>query len=234
MSATGNSIMRRKYINDDIGVLTFWGGYKIVGGKADATHLVRAAIAQLCSEQPYPPHSEVERMAVPIRCYEPPESLDPVYYDDPVDSLVHLLVFRDAAGETLGSVIRFATHVSNGEPGARTAGYPGFARRLLERELGGVSMFVLGPQGDSVPMLDSSGTEETRRIGEASPVRRSRPSGWRSPALRPWNGWPLPGRSRACRCARAPRRAPRRRSANSPERVRSWPWRCGSALRCVE
>ena len=39
------SIRRRKYINDDIGVLTFWDGYKLVDGKADATQLVRDAVA---------------------------------------------------------------------------------------------------------------------------------------------------------------------------------------------
>lgn len=163
------SIRRRKYINDDLGVLSFWSSFTLRDGKADATELVRGVVAALCCKYPTTPHRKITKYPELIRDYDAPELHEPIYYDDPVDNLVHLLVFRDEAGETLGSIIRFSAHVQGGPPGARTAGYPGYARRLLEKEVGGTAAFILGPQGDLVPRVDISeeGTvEELRRIGE--------------------------------------------------------------------
>ncbi len=130
------SIMRRKYINDDLGVLTFWHDYKLVDGKADASELVKGVVACLCSETPSVPYAAIGEFPATIRDYDAPELQQPIYYDDPVDNLVHLLVFQDESGEPLGSVIRFAAHVTFSEPGARTAGLPGDCWRRNSAALG--------------------------------------------------------------------------------------------------
>ncbi len=160
------SIRRRKYINEDLGTLSFWYDYNLADGKADATDLVKGVVACLCSENPSIPNTKVEKLPKTIREYDAPELREKIYYEDPVDNLVHFMVFRATSGETLGSMIRFSAHVTFSELLARTAGYPGFARKLLEKELGGTAGFLLGPQGDLIPRLETFGTEQTRQIGE--------------------------------------------------------------------
>ena len=78
--------------------------------------------------------------------FPPDEGLPPIWFDRPVDRLVHLLVFRTPDGEVLGSMLRLAVHVCvAGHPLTRdklyTADFPHYTRLRLEEKLGGMAMF---------------------------------------------------------------------------------------------
>ena len=47
-----------------------------------------------------------------------------------------------------------------------SAAYPGWARRCLEQELGGIGAFILVCQGDLIPLIDVGGREKVKAMGE--------------------------------------------------------------------
>jgi hypothetical protein len=46
------SVNRRKYVSDDLGVCTFWDGYRKEGSRGDAAHLVAGLRKSLLSREP--------------------------------------------------------------------------------------------------------------------------------------------------------------------------------------
>ena len=77
--------------------------------------------------------------------------------DGALDSKLQTLFIRDReTGELKGSFTRFAAHsvivsakVVNGDV---SADYPGYLKRKLEEELGGIALFGQGPSGDLRPL----------------------------------------------------------------------------------
>ena len=174
------SVNRRKYVSDDLGVCTFWDGYRKEGNRADAAHLVEELKKALLSPNPrniYWLGSE----RIPISGGLPKiEGLEPIWYDRPADPLVQLLVFRTENGEPLGSLLRFSTHVqaatfplnrdknlSSAELGGGTADFPHYTRERLEENLGGLAVYATGPASNVVPLLEEWTWNETRRYGIA-------------------------------------------------------------------
>ncbi len=165
------SACRRKKINDELGVFSFWGGFTVEGKMLNITRAVRGQVAVLCSDNPGPAYGGVKDFPQTIRDYDASELHGEIYFDRPVDNLVHLLSFRDEHDETIGTIIRFSAHVQGGhdyehEEYVETAGYPGWARRYIERKLGGIGAFILGCQGDLLPLFDVGGCEKVKAMGE--------------------------------------------------------------------
>lgn len=166
------TVNRRQYVSDDLGVCTFWYGFRKVGDKADAAHLVKSLRENLCREQPLG-HVSLLRQELPdTGSFPPDEGLPPIWFDRPVDRLAHLLIFRTPGGEIVGSMLRLAVHVSLAcHPIVRdklyTADFPHYTRLRLERQLGGLSMFVSGMAGDVVPLFDEYSWNEVERYGNA-------------------------------------------------------------------
>ena len=120
-----------------------------------------------------------------LRGYEPKlASLGShVWFDNAVDENAYLFVFRNAQGETLGTVSRFAAHpdvavlFEHSDNPQRQYEYrydfdwPGYMTGLIEREFGGVGMYLNGPCADLAVKKNcenkgtyESSAEECRRI----------------------------------------------------------------------
>lgn len=160
------SMCRRKKVLPDLGVFTFWAGYRNNRGRADGTGLVRDALTCLCAEKPRLPYSAVEVPPERIR-RDFEEITEPIIFDRPVDNLLHFLVFQDRGGKVLGTLTRFAAHVDQGEAGKVGCGYPHWIRTTVERALGGVAVFALGPQGDLLEFEKATGPGIGRTGGRA-------------------------------------------------------------------
>jgi len=166
------SVNRRKYVSDDLGVCTFWDGYRKEGDRADAAHLVADLRRSLLSHEPSNIY-ELESDKIPQSGgLSKVQGLEPVWYDRPADPLVHLLVFRTIAGAPLGSLLRFSTHVQTAvfplqREKVHTADFPHYTRERLEAVLGGVAVFASGPAGDVVPLQEEWSWNEVKRYGTA-------------------------------------------------------------------
>ena len=165
------SVNRRQLINRELGVFTFWYGYRFEGGRAEARALARDAIRGLGSAQPVlvfsPPRERTETPAP--REEEVPELAGPIWYDRPVDPLLQLAVFSTSEGKNVGSIIRFSAHpatVNRLDAYQWSADYPYFLRQRLEEELGGITIFLEGPSANLVAPVDKKSFELGRRIGE--------------------------------------------------------------------
>lgn len=166
------TVNRRQYVSDDLGVCTFWNGYRKVGDKADAAHMVKSLRENLGREQPLGHYSLMRAETPDEGRFPPDEGLPPIWFDRPVDRLVHLLIFRTREGKVLGSILRLAAHVTlAGHQLVRdklyTADFPHYTRLRLEQELGGLGMFVNGMAGDLVPLFDEYTWNEVERYGNA-------------------------------------------------------------------
>ncbi|MEM2935578.1 MAG: hypothetical protein QW231_00175 [Candidatus Bathyarchaeia archaeon] len=166
------SVNRRKYVNDDLGVCTFWDGYRKEGTRADAAHLVTALRKSLLSSRPSNIYG-VDPQNFPVSGgLTKVEGLEPIWYDRPVDPLVQFLVFRTLNGENLGSLLRFSTHVQTAvvplaQDKLYTADFPHYTRKRLEEALGGIAIFASGPAGNIVPLQEGWTWKETERYGNA-------------------------------------------------------------------
>jgi len=166
------SINRRKYINHRLGTLTFWYGYRIEGGRADARNLVRHFLRTLLGPNPattYAIENPSESISDVPRAEEVPELAHPIWFDRYADPLVQLLVFQTLEGQPLGSLIRFSAHpgTANRIGAFRYSGdFPYYVRQALERELGGIAIFATGPCGNIVCKVDVKSFELARRVGE--------------------------------------------------------------------
>jgi|WetSurMetagenome_2_1015567.scaffolds.fasta_scaffold00791_3 hypothetical protein len=115
-----------------------------------------------------------------IRDWERTLGLDPDKFLDPdkkyftkgeVDNSLQALFFRDKKScEMKGSFIRFAAHaviasskVVNGDV---SADYPGYMKRKIENDLGGISLFGQGASGDLRPLNKEYSHEFAKKYGE--------------------------------------------------------------------
>jgi hypothetical protein len=131
------SILRRKFL-PGIGAFTVWYGYLLDNGRPDGAPLVREQAERVFGR----------------RLARIPELAGPIWFDDPVDPLVQGLVFVGNDGSALGSLIRFSAHphtTSHVQKLRFHPDFPGFAREAVERELGGMCIYLTGPCGDIVP-----------------------------------------------------------------------------------
>lgn len=83
-----------------------------------------------------------------------PELQGPMVYDGPVDSLAQGLFLRTREGEPIGSVVRFACHVTpanHREPRLQSADFPAVTRERLREAYGGESLYLTGPCGNIAP-----------------------------------------------------------------------------------
>jgi hypothetical protein len=133
------SIHRRGEAGEDLGVQTFWFGYRFRPGddRADASALATEMSCRWRNEPPRYEDGEV-----------------PVFFDRPVDPLVHAAHFEDEDGRPLGSLVRFSAHPHlTGACRDRLwdPDFPGRTRDVVEGALGGPCLFLLGPAANLVP-----------------------------------------------------------------------------------
>ena len=86
----------------------------------------------------------------------------------PVDPTVLALRMEDTDGRLVGSIVGFGCHPVSIYPYLSTtvsADYPAFARRVVEQAEGGISLFVLGLAGNTVPL--QRGPKPCERMGKA-------------------------------------------------------------------
>ncbi len=86
----------------------------------------------------------------------------------PVDSGVFAMRMEDGNGVVIGSVVGFGCHPVCIYPHLSTAvsaDYPAFATRVLEEAEGGISLFLLGLAGNTVPL--QRGVKPCEQIGTA-------------------------------------------------------------------
>jgi len=83
----------------------------------------------------------------------PPERPERTF--GPIDPNVYVLRTEDTAGRVVGSLVDFGCHpvcIYPFESTAISADYPGHTTRAVERAAGGISLFVLGLAGNTVPL----------------------------------------------------------------------------------
>lgn len=111
-----------------------------------------------------------------LRGYKPelPVFDEPIYFDNTVDQMAYLFMFKSLSGETLGTVTRFAAHPDVGvlfehsENPDRLKEYhfnydwTGYLSDDMEAEFGGIGMYINGPCGDLATKKDcvNKGTYE--------------------------------------------------------------------------
>ena len=86
----------------------------------------------------------------------------------PVDPEVFAVRVEDVGGVIVGSIVGFGCHPVSIYPSMGTtisADYPAFATRVVEQAEGGVSLFVLGLAGNTVPL--QRGAKPCEQIGKA-------------------------------------------------------------------
>ena len=113
---------------------------------------------------------------------------------DPEGAILEFAAAGD--GRPLGHIVRFAAHaVCCNRPDTYSPDYPGYLRRLLERELGGISVFLNGPCAEIAPAVPEKSAAEGRKTAEAlgaelvpllrkssfQELRRFRDTVWRIP-----------------------------------------------------
>lgn len=112
-----------------------------------------------------------------LRGYNPnlPVFDNPIYFDNTTDQMAYLFMFKNKKGETLGTVSRFAAHpdvavlFEHSENPNRGSEYhydfdwPGYLSEDMEKEYGGISMYINGPCADLATKKDcvDKGTYET-------------------------------------------------------------------------
>lgn len=78
----------------------------------------------------------------------------------PADPHVAVLDFRSTDDLPLGNIVRFASHaVCCNLPDCYSADYPGYLRGIMEKELGGVSVFWNGPCAEIAPAIPHKSAE---------------------------------------------------------------------------
>jgi len=168
------NVCRRKYLPEIDGSFTVWSGFFMQGDRPDGGPVVRERLYRLSGREPGP-----ERLA------------GPVWYEDRADDLAQLLVFRpygrpsgrhrNGSHRPIGSVLRFAAHATASGHTAEShwgGDYPYFARQAIERELGGLCVFLNGPCGDLAPVEHCDWTMVRGEPGSPGPFSpRGYPTG---------------------------------------------------------
>jgi hypothetical protein len=132
------SVNRRKEI-PGVGAFSVFYGYDVAGGRADGAKVVRSQIEGILGR---PPGAT--------------EAPDHLWFDRKADGIAQLVSFQ-SGGETVGSLLRFAVHpVVSGHTSESSRHYgadiPGFARRAIEEQLGGICIYLSGPHGNIAPL----------------------------------------------------------------------------------
>ncbi|MFA5865049.1 MAG: hypothetical protein WC975_10240 [Phycisphaerae bacterium] len=159
---SGFNFNREVYV-PELGAVTAWGG-------------------RLNTDQPGYPYTQ-DPDALLLCGYRPeiPAFSKPIYFDRPVDPLAALMVFRAKSGEVLGALVRYSGHPDIAASGAGLGlrpeqfryhfDWPGYVRRIVESEIGGIGVCVNGPCGNVGMKYTAPNTYEeadrlARRIGE--------------------------------------------------------------------
>jgi hypothetical protein len=163
------SILRRKFL-PGIGTFTVWYGYRLEKGRPDGAPLIREQAERVFGRS----NTQV------------PEFAGPIWFDDPVDPLVQGLVFVGSNGKAIGSLIRFSAHphtTSHVQKLRYHPDFPGFARNAVERELGGMCIYLTGPCGDIVPKEEMQFRMPPATERPAGAERNFGPSYWHKEAV---------------------------------------------------
>jgi len=133
------SVYRRGYAGPNLGFQTFWFGYTYHPGddRPDASALVNEMESRWANKTP----SYVS-------------GNEPVWFDRPVDPLIQTVTFETLKGKPIGTLVRFSAH-----PHLASActnkwydpDFPGIVRETVEKQLGGICMFLLGTCANIVP-----------------------------------------------------------------------------------
>ncbi len=133
------SIHRRGDAGPDLGVQTFWFGYQFRDGddRPEASALANEMRTRwLGGKGGYAPSSP------------------PIWFDRPVDPLVQAMLFEDADGHAVGSLVRFCAHphlTSACRDRQYDPDFPGRTRDIVESRTGAPCLFLLGPSANLVP-----------------------------------------------------------------------------------
>lgn len=163
------SILRREFL-PGIGTFTVWYGYRLENGRPDGAPLIREQAERVFGRS----NTQV------------PEFAGPIWFDDPVDPLVQGLVFVGSNGKAIGSLIRFSAHphtTSHVQKLRYHPDFPGFARNAVERELGGMCIYLTGPCGDIVPKEEMQFRMPPATERPAGAERYFGPSSWHKEAV---------------------------------------------------
>lgn len=130
------NVNRRIAMPHAMGKCCLWaGGVETADGHFDGTRVIQRRLQDWFGED-----------------FSDPDFDGPFHFDeDERDTLLQLLVFNNAQGQTVGSIIRFACHpaIAGHTTNRRySADFPGFTRRLLAERRGGVHMWLTGPCGN--------------------------------------------------------------------------------------
>lgn len=131
------SVNRRVDAGDDLGVQTFWYGFRY---DPSSDRVDGAWLAQNMRER------WLRR--------ELPPATAPLWMDGPVDPHVQTLLFADLKGRVLGSIVRFCAHphiASALRALEMDSDYPGRCRDRMEQLFGGCCVFLSGPLANMVP-----------------------------------------------------------------------------------
>ncbi|MBE6613757.1 MAG: hypothetical protein E7631_00450 [Ruminococcaceae bacterium] len=142
------NIYRRKYIPELDGMTTLWYGASESEGFDTAPFVENAVQCVLEGTISYDSRRETKRPFDPFPA---------------ADSTVYAAQFRTPEGKPIGSLVRFAAHaVCCNRPGSFSSDYPYHVRKTMEREFGGISLFLNGPCGDIAPGMKNKyeGTEK--------------------------------------------------------------------------
>lgn len=152
------------------GAFTFWFGLKKQGqGKADASHLVKMAIKSLAQGIPLQYRCMVVKSNNDYRVNDCPVHVpSPLFLKKAHDDLLQGIFFKNLQGEPIGSIIRFAAHpVTSNLMGANynSGDYPLYVCRRAEKVFGGASLFLTGPCGDQLPLVERKSVALAQKTG---------------------------------------------------------------------
>ena len=76
------------------------------------------------------------------------------------DQDIAVLEFRATDGEPLGNIVRYSSHaVCCNLPDCYSSDFPGYLRQMMEKHLGGISLFFNGPCAEIAPVIAAKSPE---------------------------------------------------------------------------
>jgi len=133
------SVYRRSDAGPDLGLQTFWVGYRYHNNddRPDASALANDMRSRWLGKGP---------------AYEP--GPEPVWFDRPVDGLVQAMVFEAVDGKPLGAIVRFAAHphlANHCRDRLYDPDFPAITCDTIMESLKCPCLFLLGPAANIVP-----------------------------------------------------------------------------------
>lgn len=163
---------RRAHLND-LGAFTCWYGHRDMGdGRADVSHLVKQSLTSLA-------HGEAGYNTC---CFNLPQGYtdkdfmvdeaplpvpQPLPLPKAADNLLQGIFFRSCRdGSPLGSLLRFPSHAATAGGGKGHSGdYPAYFKQAVEDHWGGTALFVPGPCGNQVCLVEQKSPELAKKYG---------------------------------------------------------------------